>query len=482
MKKSLFAGIAAAALLLAGCSTGSRQQLPAVSLGETNVVPVVPGYYDSLDTAVLVKIDSVEHVLTFLNLSVNRYYSLNYDGATSFNDRYAQPLALSQVPEGCMADISFVKDTKRLNSLQLSPGAFYVTGISDVLFSEDGSSLFFRNQNYSLSPVNVILTPDGVGEFMDISPADTFSIAGEENTVYCLKVEKGHGYIRLENAEYFRGGWLQVGEKQVSQIGAEPLIAVPEGEWDVTVSNKGSTGTEHVVVTRGAEVSVDAGKWVSEPMYGGVRFHSIPEDARIYIDGEVIDSSREQKLSYGIHQMVVTADGYTTLSRYIRVAQASADLSIVLEKDPSVSAGSISESTVSQSVVTYELTPTPVHNETRESGDNELVTATPTPTPTPSAGTSDNIAIGPVATPIVSRNEVINVGEYRVYINSPEGVEVYKDGIYLGISPLSFKKEGEGNTVITLRKNGCQTRSYTIYMDSQNKDLSYSFSELVPIQ
>ena len=87
-----------------------------------------------------------------------------------------------------------------------------------------------------------------------------------------------------------------------------------------------------------------------------------------------------------------------------------------------------------------------------------------------------------MATPIVSRNEVINVGEYRVYINSPEGVEVYKDGIYLGISPLSFKKEGEGNTVITLRKNGCQTRSYTIYMDSQNKDLSYSFSELVPIQ
>ena len=67
---------------------------------------------------------------------------------------------------------------------------------------------------------------------------------------------------------------------------------------------------------------------------------------------------------------------------------------------------------------------------------------------------------------------------YKVYVDAPEGAEVYLDGNYVGISPCSFKKTA-GTHVITLRKTGYETRSYTVQVDDEEKDLSYSFADLV---
>ena len=66
---------------------------------------------------------------------------------------------------------------------------------------------------------------------------------------------------------------------------------------------------------------------------------------------------------------------------------------------------------------------------------------------------------------------------YRVHIDAPENVEVYLDGNYVGISPCSFKKTS-GSHVITLRKTGYETRSYTVQVDEEQKDVSYSFVDL----
>jgi len=66
---------------------------------------------------------------------------------------------------------------------------------------------------------------------------------------------------------------------------------------------------------------------------------------------------------------------------------------------------------------------------------------------------------------------------YKVYIDAPENVEVYLDGNYVGISPCSFRKVA-GTHVITLRKTGYESRSYTVQIDDEEKDFSYSFVDL----
>ena len=65
----------------------------------------------------------------------------------------------------------------------------------------------------------------------------------------------------------------------------------------------------------------------------------------------------------------------------------------------------------------------------------------------------------------------------QVYIDAPRGVEAYMDGSYLGILPVNFAKVTGGHT-ISLRKTGYQSKSYTIYLYDDGKDITYSFVDL----
>ncbi|MBO7531304.1 MAG: PEGA domain-containing protein, partial [Lachnospiraceae bacterium] len=75
--------------------------------------------------------------------------------------------------------------------------------------------------------------------------------------------------------------------------------------------------------------------------------------------------------------------------------------------------------------------------------------------------------------------DVTSTSYYRVYINAPAGAECYIDGNYVGVVPCYFKK-AEGTHVVTLSSPGCNTRSYTISVDSALSDMSFSFTDLEP--
>jgi hypothetical protein len=72
-------------------------------------------------------------------------------------------------------------------------------------------------------------------------------------------------------------------------------------------------------------------------------------------------------------------------------------------------------------------------------------------------------------------------GKYKVYIDAPEGVEAYLDGNYIGITPVSFTKKA-GSYVVSLRKAGYQTRSYTLQIDNEEKDINYTFTDLIELE
>ena len=78
--------------LFAGCGSDStgNETVPTEQAGSpgTGYVLTGPGSYDSADTAVVVKINTTEQKITFLNLQVNKNYTLTYDGTTVFSDRY----------------------------------------------------------------------------------------------------------------------------------------------------------------------------------------------------------------------------------------------------------------------------------------------------------------------------------------------------------------------------------------------------------
>lgn len=396
---------------------------------DTGFVLYGPDSYDSADTAVLVKKDKEAKTLTFLNLELGKRYTLSYDGTSKLYDKYGQAASMEQLMEGDIVDITFLKEKKHLNSMQLSSTSWSYSNVERYEFNTVRHEVSIGSEVYKLTEDTQYLSQGRNIEQMDLNPTDILSFQGIDNTVVSVTVEKGHGYLRLENDAYFVGGWIEIGQKQIQRITEDMLLTVAEGSYEVNISHNGGGGTKSVVIQRNEETTLDVGDLeVVEAQYGTVLFSVKPSSASLYIDGSKVDASQPIELEYGIHQIIAKASGYHSLTQYLRVAEPSGGIEVVLDK---------------------------------ETEDGEAETdSTKTEASTDAADKTET-----------------TTGYYKVYIDAPEEAEVYLDGNYVGVAPCSFRKE-EGSHVITLRKTGCETRSYTIEVDGEEKDISYSFAEL----
>lgn len=486
--------------VLSGCGKGSNSGNTAAG-SDTGFIPAYSGNYDSRDTAVVISKNTEELTITFKNLELGKYYTLNYDGATAYYDKYGQALSLEQVRCGEIVSIDFLHRAKRLDSLRISGDAFSYDWVEEFTMDSGGGSILMNNEVYSIPQDVVVIKEDGLGDMIDINEADVLRISGYGHTVASIVIERGHGYLRLINDSFFVGGFLEVSRSKIYHIDEDMLLPVPVGTYDVTVSNKGCSGTESITIRPNEEYELDVSPWQGEASYGILVFTVNPESARVYIDGRVVDISEEQELSYGIHQMVVMAEGYKTISKYIKVSEAYSNMDIVMElnlgeednssaindnvsdnnvsdnnvSDNSVSGNGVSDNSVSGNGVSgNQVSGNGVSdnsvsgNETGSTGNNS------------STGNSGNTGSTGSSGTTSSPQHPVTTSGYQVTIEGPEGVEVYKDGMYIGLAPVSFPKQ-EGSYVIILRANGYQTRSYTITVDDSAKDISYSFSALLPI-
>ena len=389
---------------------------------DTGFIVTGPESYDSADTAILVGRDEKENTLTFLNLELGRRYTLSIDGTTRMYDKYGQSLSLEQFEKGDIVDITFLKSKKHLTVMQLSASAWSYTNAERYELNMIRRELTIGNEVYKLTDNTQYLSDNRSIELMDLNPSDVLSFQGIDSEVLTVRVDKGHGYLRLVNDENFVGGWIEIGESQIRKITEDMLLTVPEGSYQVNISNKGGGGIKTVVINRNEETCLDIGDLeIPEPQYGMVLFSLSPSNAELYIDGTKTDASAPVSLEYGMHQLIVRAENYHSVTRYISVAQESGGFDIVLD---------------------------PVNDDTEDSSSS---TSSSTPTST---------------------------NYYKVYVDAPEHAEVYLDGNYIGISPCNFKKTAGAHTV-TLRRTGYVTRSYTVEIDDEAKDLTLSFADLV---
>ncbi len=414
---------------------------------DSGLVLATPGNYDSIDTAILASKNLEENTLTFINQETKKRYTLYYDGATTYYNKYNESIALSQVEVGDIVDISFMKEQKRLNSLNKSSDCFIYSEIINHEIRVSEQMIAVGSDIYSLD-ADVFVSSNGEEIDIDeIHACDEITIEGFERNVESIRVERGHGYLSLLNDEYFIDGWIEVGQSTIQKITEGMLITVPEGDYLVKISSGSSGGEKEVTIERDKEVKLDISDLeIAETKMGGIIFTLSPTDALLYIDGELVDISEIVELEYGIHQMVVSKDGYVTVTQYLKVGTTLASIQVTL--DPEETTEDTEETNTNNTT----------DSTTAETSTTEVVTTT--------TGGSDD---GTVTT------------TYTVSVESPEEVEVYVDGTYIGISPVSFLKVS-GEHIVTLRKTGYQTRNYTLNVDTEEKSVTYSFSELLPLE
>lgn len=413
-----------ACLVLAGCSGGQGTK-PVEKELNTGFIPARAGMYDSADTAVIQKINKSKDTITFFNLVKERSYTLNYDGTTKLYDKYGSSLSMEQLGEGDIVDILFLKEKKMLASVMMSDSSFTLDNVAKFRLNERAGEMAIGDSTYRITDKLQVFSGGKQAEIMDINQVDTLKVQGIDRTVYSVAVEKGHGYLRLKNDEYFWGGWIEVGQEIIRPIEEDMLLVVPEGKYDVFLSAKGISGTKKVTIRRDKETELDLGDLKTESVkkFGTLIIAVTPDTADVFIDGQPVDISGPIEAEYGIHQLMAKAEGYQTVTKYIKVGQESATIEVVMEKD--------TEETVS-------------------------------------GNTTQNNA---------TDNDVASTSGGKLTIDAPTDVEVYLDGSYIGIAPVAFTKTA-GIHVITLRADGYVTKSYTINIEDTKTNESMSFSEL----
>jgi hypothetical protein len=409
-------------LALGGCTNSLAQDPPETTqvtatgpVNEGGIILYGPGDYDSVDTPILMEINTEEKTLTFLNTTVSRQYTLSYDGITEFSSQYGDAYSVSQFKPGDIVDVKFVKSKKYLTSMSVGAEVWEIEDTDQYEFDYVKKNVIIGPDTYKISNDAVYLADGAFIQYRDLNTMDNLTFRGVGTTVYSVELSKGHGYLRLKGHEYFVGGLIEVGSKLVTRVTEDMLITMPEGTYSVMISNGGTTVDRSVLIRRGEETKLDLSDVVIEaPKTGMVLFSLSPSNAELYIDGEKTDASQAVVLTYGMHQLICRAEGYKSVTKYFTVGQDSAGLNITLEE-----------------------------------GEGE--------------STSD---------------DTTSTTYYKVYIDAPEGAEVYLDGTYVGVAPCSFRKE-EGSHVVTLSKTGYVTRSYTVTVDGEDKDVSFSFVDLV---
>ncbi len=393
------------------------------SKSDTGFVIPGPNSYDSADTAVLVDKNKDDNTVTFYNYNVKKNYTLSVVGTTLLYDKYGEAISLDQIQEGAIVDITFLKSKKRLNSMQLSKQAWNFESISKYEIDTVRHDMSIGEEVYKFSEDVLLFSGGRQVEMMDLNAADIITVKGIDSKVLSISVDKGHGYLRLANDEYFVGGWIEIGQSNIRHISEDMLLTVPEGSYEVLISHNGGGGVKNVIINRNEEITLDIGDLeVAEAKYGMVLFSLNPSKTTLYVDGELVDASAPVNLEYGIHQIIAKADGYKSITTYIKVAQESAGIDVILDS---------------------------INEDDDDKKDNDSTTTTTS-------------------------------SQYKVYVDAPENVEIYLDGNYVGISPCSFQKV-PGSHIITLRKTGYTTRSYTVQVDEEEKDINYSFGDLMVV-
>ena len=380
---------------------------------------------DSMDEAVVMSVDEEEKRIRLYNLVLGRTYTLEYNGATGIKNRFGDELVAGQLAEGDMVRVTFIKDEKLAKSVQLLDQVTTYEGISSFDINRAAYTMNFRGSQYQLHENVSVLSGGEQILLEEINPADTLKIVAADHEVYSIAVETGHGYVRLSGHESFVGGWVEIGQAVITRVNEEMLLVVPEGDYTLYISKDGVAGSKEISVKRDEETQVDVSELQTEKIKktGKIIFTITPADAELYIDGELTDYSQEVELDCGIHQIRVKAEGYSTQIQYVKVGETLANLNITLKESD---------------------------------GDEEEEEETVSSNSAATAATSG----------------------YRVYIDAPQGAELYLDGSYVGIVPVNFEKKA-GTYIVSLRRDGYQTRSYTLQIDDSQKDVTYSFSELL---
>jgi len=433
-------------------------------------------------TVTVLKIDKKKGEIRFREPDSGDEYILKIADSTIYEDSYGNPMVIDQLKAGDIVDIVVSVHSSDLASVKKNKEVFELPDITDYDISVKKKIFAYDDRNYKLLEGTVFLSGGEEAPYKNLKDGDVLTVRGIGNDIYTIMQTGGNGYVRIRGAESFKGGWVELAGI-IKPIDGEMLFTVPEGDYTVSISYQHFGGTKDVHVERGKETRVDVSDLKGDLLKTGkitFTFEPVEADPDIYVDGKRVDKTGPVELDYGVHTLNIKAEGYVPIHKYLSVGQPMANLAIIMEEadEKTASANSSDKNTGkkndSKDAIPSEALPETFRTGTTGSSSVKNGNGDNTGDNAGNTVNTDNTQ----STGVQDDTETVTTDVSQLYIDGPEGAEVYYDGAYKGIAPCHFKKNG-GTHVITLMKNGYETKSYTLNLNSGSENESYSFNELI---
>lgn len=439
----------------------NKQNLKNSSTNQTNEDKAVA--YNQPDkniTAIVLEINQSDKNIRLYDIERKEEISLNYTGGSNLLDKYGQVISAGQVEIGLIVDVGYQSSNNKLINLQSSKRAWEYIGVNNMTIEPADNTIKIARSKYTYDEP-VVVDNDRFITLEDLAIQDELTVRGIDETIWSIIVTKGHGTVRLKDYDAFLGGNITVGYEAVQQITKDMTITVREGNYNLTVDNGVYSGTKNITVYRNEETVVSIGDLGPEPIqYGQTTFEITPFGADLFIDGELTPYGNPVKMAYGEHSIEVSLGGYASYRGKLMVDSTAKKIQIVLPELQSRETVSIVETVEIEGEETGHIEYSDWDSEQYDNGDY--------PEYIDSLVNSEDIDDDP----IIDKDHLI-------YIQNPQGVSVYLNGEFKGISPGSFQKV-IGSHVLTFIKQGYQTKSYTIDIADDGLDTYISLPDLVP--
>lgn len=422
--------------------------LTALAVGcRTTTPPPTTEAYDPYakaeeQTVVIQKLDLEAGTMSFVDVDDGKQYDLLYNKGVDVRNKYGEVMSGTLLSAGQIVDIVYNTESNKLLEIAVNPEAWEVREISGFEFDKANQQALILNQSYRYTSDLVIISGDKLIGVNEVCKEDQLTARGYGGKLCSLTVDLGHGYVKLENYETYVGGMIEIGYDVIVPVTEDMLLTVREGTYKLKITKGEHSGYKNVVVIRDEEATVSLMELQIAPdPVGSLFFDVTPAEAKVMIDGETIDKAETIELTYGRHQIRVSAEGYETKEGYITVDSAYKIFTIELSRDGEDASGSTSAAT--------------------------------------EAGTTTEQEGGTTSTTEDSKNNTTESQKTgnTVTIEKPLGAYCYVDGDYKGTVPCTFDKE-IGSHVVTFSMTGCLIKSYTIQCLDNGKDDKYSFDDL----
>lgn len=254
----------------------------------------------------------------------------SYTLATGIKDKYGNDSFMEKLSAGEMVNAKIQQD--KVISIQVSDEVFtYADVYNFQLDTEKQSVTIGKSVYYYEDDVQVFYNNNEIS-MREISKWDTICLKGIDKKIYAIQVTSGHGTIVLQNTGVFEGGNITIGNMMSMEITPAMRIEAPEGTHLLSVANDGYGGSREVTVEANREVTIDLEELKGEgPKTGLITFTLTPENAVLYLNGEVVDVSKPQQLRYGRYRLKAEAEGYEDWNRILIVNSESANVKVELK-------------------------------------------------------------------------------------------------------------------------------------------------------